>query len=138
MKIIITESQYKKYRHLFENSVYDDEIGDDYDDKLIPNQPIDKEGMNVEGEISGLPIKFRYAEKNVLDNGEIEYYGEILFKGEKYSGLFATDKRGYLVDVDFPLYFDEEVRLQDKLNDLGLYYEFEHWLDSEVIPTIKD
>jgi hypothetical protein len=28
MKIIITESQYKKYKHLFEQSVYDDE---DYD-----------------------------------------------------------------------------------------------------------
>ena len=90
------------------------------------------------GKIGSEPIKFRYAEENGLENGEIKYYGEILFKGEEYSGLFATDKRGYLIDVDFPLYFDEEVRLQDKLKDMELYYEFEHWLDSEVIPIIQD
>ena len=137
MKIIITESQYKKYKHLFEQSVYDDEENDSNTD-YSNEDTYTKEGTIIEGEIGSEPIKFRYAEENEIENGEIEYYGEILFKGEKYSGLFATDKRGYLVDVDFPLYFDEEVRLQDKLNDLGLYYEFEHWLDSEVIPTIKD
>ena len=137
MKIIITESQYKKYKHLFEQSVYDDEENDsntDYNNE----DTYTKEGTIIEGEIGSEPIKFRYAEENVLDNGEIEYYGEISFKGEKYSGLFATDKRGYLIDVDFPQYFNDDVRLQDELKDMGLYYEFEHWLDSEVIPTIKD
>ncbi len=137
MKIIITESQYKKYKHLFEQSVYDDEENDsntDYNNEETHT----KEGAIIEGEIGSNPIKFRYAEENVLDNGEIEYYGEISFKGEKYSGLFATDKRGYLIDVDFPQYFNDEVRLQDELKDMGLYYEFEHWLDSEVIPSIQD
>lgn len=137
MKIIITESQYKKYKHLFEQSVYDDEENDSNTD-YSNEDTYTKEGTIIEGEIGSEPIKFRYAEENEIENGEIEYYGEILFKGEKYSGLFATDKRGYLVDVDFPLYFDDEVRLQDKLKEMGLYYEFEHWLDSEVIPSIKD
>jgi len=137
MKIIITESQYKKYKHLFEQSVYDDEENDsntDYNNE----DTYTKEGTIIEGEIGSEPIKFRYAEENVLDNGEIEYYGEISFKGKKYSGLFATDKRGYLIDVDFPQYFNDEVRLQDELKDTGLYYEFEHWLDSEVIPSVQD
>jgi hypothetical protein len=137
MKIIITESQYNKYKHLFEQSVYDDEENDS-NDEYSNDETYTKEGTIIEGEIGSEPIKFRYAEENELENGEIEYYGEILFKGEKYSGLFATDKRGYLIDVDFPLYFDEEVRLQDKLKDMELYYEFEHWLDSEVIPSVQN
>ena len=84
MKIIITESQYKKYKHLFEQSVYDDEENDsntDYNNE----DTYTKEGTIIEGEIGSEPIKFRYAEENVLDNGEIEYYGEISFKGKKYS-----------------------------------------------------
>jgi hypothetical protein len=139
MKIIITESQYRQYKTLLEQSVYDDDEDDgDYNDNFITNQPFDKEGMVVEGEISGNPIKFRYGEEHVTDDGEIEYYGEILYDNKKYSGLLSTDKRGYLVHVNFQLYFDEEIKLQNELKEMGLYFEFEHWLDSEVIPQIQD
>ena len=100
MKIILTESQYRKYKSLFEQSVYDDSE-DDYEDNYIANQPIDKEGMVVEGEISGLPIKFTYSEEKVNEDNETEYFGEIQFYGDEFLGVIATDKRGYLIDVDF-------------------------------------
>jgi hypothetical protein len=140
MKIIITESQYRQYKSLLEQSVYDDGE-DDYEDKYIPNQPIDKEGMVVEGEISGLPIKFTYSEENVNENNETEYFGEIQFYGDEFLGIIVTDKRGYLIDVDFySTLSDDDVRLQKVLKDMNpkIYYEFEHWLDSEVIPQIQD
>ena len=140
MKIIITESQYRRYKSLLEESVYDDvEDDDDYEDKFIRKQTVDKEGMNVKGEISGLPIKFTYSEENVNENNETEYFGEIQFYGDEFLGILATDKRGYLIGVDFySTLSDDDVRLQTVLKEMGLYYEFEHWLDSKVIPKIKD
>lgn len=138
MKIIITESQYKKYKHLFEQSVYDDE---DYDSNTgYGNEEYDtKEGMTIEGEIKSLPVKFTYSEMKEIENGEIEYYGEVQFYGDEYLGVIATDKRGYLLEFDFySTLSDEDVRLQNVLKEMGGYYEFEHWLDSEVIPTIQD
>ena len=138
MKIIITESQYKKYKHLFEQSVYDDE---DYDSNTgYSNEEYDtKEGMTIEGEIKSLPVKFIYSEMKEIENGEIEYYGEVQFYGDEYLGVIATDKRGYLLEFDFySTLSDENVRLQNVLKEMGGYYEFEHWLDSEVIPSIQD
>ena len=138
MKIIITESQYRRYKSLLEQSVYDD---DDYDDEFITNEPFDKEGMVVKGEISGLPIKFTFSEENVNENNETEYFGEIQFNGDEYLGIISTDKRGYLTGVDFySTLSDDDVRLQKVLKDMNpkIYYEFEHWLDSEVIPQIQD
>ena len=138
MKIIITESQYNKYKHLFEQSVYDDEENDSNDD--YGNEEYDtKEGMTIEGEINSLPVKFTYSEMKENEDGEIEYYGEIRFYGDEYLGVIATDKRGYLLVFDFySTLSDEDVRLQNVLKEMGGYYEFEHWLDSEVIPSIKD
>lgn len=143
MKIIITESQYRQYKSLLEQSVYDDEEedGEHYDDKFKTNEPFDKEGMVVEGEISGLPIKFTYSEENVNENNETEYFGEIQFYGDEFLGLIITDKRGYLTGVDFySTLSDDDVRLQNVLKEMNpnIYYEFEHWLDSEVIPQIQD
>lgn len=142
MKIIITESQYRQYKSLLEQSVYDDEDDDgDNDDNFVTNQPFDKEGMVVKGEISGLPIKFTYSEENVNENYETEYFGEIQFYGDEFLGIIVTDKRGYLIDVDFySTLSDDDVRLQKVLKDMNpkIYYEFEHWLDSEVIPQIQD
>lgn len=143
MKIIITESQYRQYKSLLEQSVYDDdeEDGEHYDDKFKTNEPFDKEGMVVEGEISGLPIKFTYSEENINDNNETEYFGEIQFYGDEFLGLIITDKRGYLTGVDFySTLSEDDVRLQNVLKEMSpnIYYEFEHWLDSEVIPQIQD
>lgn len=136
MKIIITESQYKKYKHLFEQSVYDDE---EYDSEYSNEDYDTKEGTVVKGEISTLPIKFTYSEENINEDGDIEYYGEIQFYGDEYLGVIVTDKRGYLKGVDFySTLSDDDVRLQNVLKEMGGYYEFEHWLDSEVIPSIQD
>ena len=93
----------------------------------------------IDGEIKSLPVQFTYSEKKEIENGEIEYYGEVQFYGDEYLGVIATDKRGYLLEFDFysPL-SDEDVRLQNVLKEMGGYYEFEHWLDSEVIPSIQN
>ena len=141
MKIIITENQYKKYKHLFEHSVYEEEDDDDFyrNDDYGNEDYNNKEGKVVKGEIGTLPIKFTYSEENVNENGEIEYFGEIIFNGDEYLGIIGTDKRGYLLDFDFySVLRDEDIRLQNELKDMGVYYEFEHWLDSVVIPEIKD
>ncbi len=140
MKIIITESQYKRFKHLLEQSVYDEEDYDSNED--YSNGDYDtKEGMVVKGEISTLPIKFTYSEEKENENGEIEYYGEIQFNGDEYFGVIATDKRGYLIDVDFySVLSDDDIRIQNVMKDMNssIYYEFEHWLDSEVIPSLQD
>jgi hypothetical protein len=141
MKIIITERQYRQYKSLLEQSVYDEE--DDDDDNYLNNyrsaEPFDKEGMVVKGEVGSIPIKFTYSEENTTENGEIEYFGEIQFYGDEFLGIIITDKRGYLVDVDFySTLSDDDVRLQKVLKEMGLYFEFEHWIDSTVIPQIQD
>ena len=63
MKIIITERQYRQYKSLLEQSVYDEE--DDDDDNYLNNyrsaEPFDKEGMVVKGEVGSMPIKFTYS-----------------------------------------------------------------------------
>ena len=143
MKIIITESQYKKFKHLLEQDVYDDE---EYSNAGYGNEDYgiaDKEGMVFKTEIAGMPLKLTYSHTTQVSENEFEYYCEVVFYGDEFFGVFVTDKRGYLVDVDFPSVIsevDEDVRLQNVLKEMGskYYYEFEHWLDSEVIPSLMD
>jgi hypothetical protein len=142
MKIIITESQYKRFKHLLEQSVYDEEDYDSNED--YGNEDYDsKEGMVFKTEIGTMPLKLTYSHTNQISENEFEYYCEITYYGDEFFGVFVTDKRGYLTDLDFPSVLsekDEDVRLQDVLKELGgeYYYEFEHWLDSEVIPSLQD
>jgi len=142
MKIIITESQYKKFKHLLEQSVYDEEDYDSNED--YGNEDYDnKEGMVFKTEIGGMPLKLTYSHKNIIENNKLEYYCEVTFYGDEFFGVFITDKRGYLTDVDFPSVIsevNEDVRLQNVLKEMGneYYYEFEHWLDSEVAPSLQD
>ena len=143
MKIIITESQYKKFKHLLEQDVYDDE---EYSNTGYGNEDYgvaDKEGMVFKTEIAGMPLKLTYSHTTQVSENEFEYYCEVTFYGDEFFGVFVADKRGYLVDIDFPSVIsevDEDVRLQDVLKEMGskYYYEFEHWLDSEVIPSLMD
>jgi len=143
MKIIITESQYKRIKHLLEQSVFDDEEyrNDDYGNESYGIQ--DKEGMVFKTDIGGMELKLTYSHKNQLDDNQEEYYCEVVFYGDEFFGVFVIDKRGYLIDVDFPSVISEvgeDVRLQNVLKDMGneYYYQFEHWLDSEVIPSLMD
>ena len=143
MKIIITESQYKKFKHLLEQDVYDDE---EYSNAGYGNEDYgvaDKEGMVFKTEIAGMPLKLTYSHTTQVSENEFEYYCEVVFYGDEFFGVYVIDKRGYLTDVDFPSVIsevDEDVRLQDVLKEMGskYYYEFEHWLDSEVIPSLMD
>ena len=143
MKIIITESQYKRFKHLLEQDVYDDE---EYSNAGYGNEDYgiaDKEGMVFKTEIAGMPLKLTYSHTTQVSENEFEYYCEVVFYGDEFFGVFVADKRGYLVDIDFPSVIsenDEDVRLQDVLKEMGskYYYEFEHWLDSEVIPSLMD
>ena len=143
MKIIITESQYKKFKHLLEQDVYDDE---EYSNAGYGNEDYgvaDKEGMVFKTEIAGMPLKLTYSHTTQVSENEFEYYCEVTFYGDEFFGVYVIDKRGYLTDVDFPSVIsevDEDVRLQDVLKEMGskYYYEFEHWLDSEVIPSLMD
>lgn len=143
MKIIITESQYRRFKHLLEQDVYDDE---EYSNAGYGNEDYgiaDKEGMVFKTEIAGMPLKLTYSHTTQVSENEFDYYCEVIFYGDEFFGVFVTDKRGYLIDIDFPsvlLDGDDDVRLQDVLKEMGnkYYYEFEHWLDSEVIPSLMD
>jgi hypothetical protein len=137
MKIIITESQYKKYKHLFEQSVYGDE---DYDSNTgYGNEEYDtKEGMTIEGEIKSLPVKFTYSEMKEIENGEIEYYGEVTFNGDEFLGVIVTDKRGFLTDYDFySTLSDDEVRLQDIIEKENSDHEIENFFQEDVINILR-
>ena len=141
MKIIITESQYKKYKHLFEQDVYDD--GEEYSNDDYGNERYGVKVKEFETEIAGMPLKLTYSHTNQISENEFEYYCEITFYGDEFFGVYVIDKRGYLIEVDFPSVIsevDEDVRLQNVLKEMGskYYYEFEHWLDSEVIPSLID
>jgi len=145
MKIVISENQFKKYRKLLESFVddFEDEPEDDYKSDNDEYDIDKKEGRVFKTEIASMPLKLTYSHKNKISENETEYYCEVIFYGDEFLGVFVIDKRGYLTDVDFPSVVsevDEDVRLQDVLKEMGreYYYEFEHWLDSEVIPVLMD
>jgi len=145
MKIVISENQFKKYRKLLESFVddFEDEPEDDYKSDNDEYDIDKKEGRVFKTEIASMPLKLTYSHKNRISENETEYYCEVIYYGDEFLGVFVIDKRGYLTDVDFPSVVsevDEDVRLQDVLKDMGreYYYEFEHWLDSEVIPVLMD
>ncbi len=145
MKIVISENQFKKYRKLLESFVddFEDEPEDDYKSDNDEYDSDKKEGRVFKTEIASMPLKLTYSHKNKISENETEYYCEVIYYGDEFLGVFVIDKRGYLTDVDFPSVVsevDEDVRLQDVLKDMGreYYFEFEHWLDSEVIPVLMD
>ncbi len=145
MKIVISENQFKKYRKLLESFVddFEDEPEDDYKSDNDEYDIDKKEGRVFKTEIASMPLKLTYSHKNRISENETEYYCEVIYYGDEFLGVFVIDKRGYLTDVDFPSVVsevDEDVRLQDVLKEMGreYYYEFEHWLDSEVIPVLMD
>ena len=145
MKIVISENQFKKYRKLLESFVddFEDEPKDDYKSDNDEYDIDKKEGRVFKTEIASMPLKLTYSHKNRISENETEYYCEVIFNKDEFLGVFVIDKRGYLIDVDFPSVVsevDEDVTLKDVLKDMGkeYYYEFEHWLDSEVIPVLMD
>ena len=96
----------------------------------------EREGERFRWEKWGKPLVFTFSEENE-ENGEIEYFGEITFNGDEFLGVISTDKRGYITDYDFYSVFDENVRLQDTLKEMGIEAEIMNFFAEEIIPTLR-
>lgn len=96
----------------------------------------EREGEKFKWEKWGKPLVFTFSEENE-ENGEIEYFGEITFNGDEFLGVISTDKRGYITDYDFYSVFDENVRLQDTLKEMGIEAEIMNFFAEEIIPTLR-
>lgn len=162
MKYLITESQYQL---LLENQEYVDSLLDKITDKGYDSLSIDekrylkyysehtnkggnpdefvdpsevydeREGEVFKGMIADQPIEFTFSEE-VIEDDDIDYYGEIKFGGKEYFGTFTTDRNGYLKGIDFPNVDDEEdYRLQDVIE--GLEHELEMFFYEDVIKYLK-
>lgn len=157
MKIILTETQYKRLRETIDD-LYDkinrgekltphDEIklkrfskhvekgGDESD---FTNYNIDtdpNEGITFDYDLNGKTFKFKFSEITT-NKDEIELSGTISYDDNTYYGVIAVDKSGYLIDFDFYNINDENIKLQDILKKEGTYFEIEYFLVEEVIPKI--
>jgi hypothetical protein len=162
MKYLITESQYQL---LLENQEYVDSLLDKITDKGYDSLSIDekrylkyysehtsrggdpeefvdpsevydeREGEVFKGMLADQPIEFTFSEE-VIEDDDIDYYGEIKFGTKEYFGTFTTDRNGYLKGVDFSNVDDEEdYRLQDVIE--GLEYELEMFFYEDVIKYLK-
>jgi hypothetical protein len=96
----------------------------------------EREGEKFKWEKWGKPLVFTFSEENE-ENGEIEYFGEITFNGDEFLGVISTDKRGYITDYDFYSVFDENVRLQDTLREMGIEAEIMNFFAEEIIPILR-
>ena len=96
----------------------------------------EREGKRFKWVRFGLPLVFTFSEE-YKDNGEIVYFGEITFNKDEFLGEIATDKRGYLLDYDFYSVFDENVRLKDVLNEMGIEAEITNFFAEEIIPGLR-
>lgn len=162
MKYLITESQYQL---LLENQEYVDSLLDKITDKGYDSLSIDekrylkyysehtnkggnpeefvdpsevydeREGEVFKGMLADQPIEFTFSEE-VIEDDDIDYYGEIKFGTKEYFGTFTTDRNGYLKGVDFSNVDDEEdYRLQDVIE--GLEHELEMFFYEDVIKYLK-
>jgi hypothetical protein len=77
----------------------------------------EREGMKFKYDLKGRPFTFEFSEE-MVDNGEVGYYGEVTLNGDEFLGVIVTDERGYLLDYDFySTLSDDDVRLQNILKD---------------------
>jgi hypothetical protein len=162
MKYLITESQYEI---LLENQKYVDSIlekisesgydslsidekrylkyysehtskGGDPEEFIDPSEVYDeREGEVFKGMLADQPIQFTFSEE-VIEDDDIDYYGEIKFGAKEYFGTFTTDRNGYLKVVDFYNVDDEDdYRLQDVIE--GLEHELEMFFYEDVIKHLR-
>jgi hypothetical protein len=74
----------------------------------------ERSGKRFETIIEGNPLVFTFSEKTQNEYDEIEYYGDITYRGNEYIGGIFTDHNGFLIDFDFYDSLDNESkRLQD-------------------------
>lgn len=181
MKYIITESQFKMLKENQEkfDSLFN-KIADEGWDSLSPQEQDyvkrfsewsttgkkgsfedtdENESTNYEessGEefkttlIDGTELTFIFDYADILKNENL-FFGTVLWSGEEWSGLVATDKNGniteidFIMDQDFQSYnsndvnagYDEtqEVRLIDELNKKDVH-KIRYFFQEEVIPNL--
>lgn len=113
----------------------------DFDD-LIYQKTIDygqKEGDVFETTLSdGSEFKFKYDYTDELE-GEDIHYGVVYWNNKEWIGLFATDKRDKITEIDFVYdedFVGEEERLMDDLKDL--IHQVKLFFEEEVLPGLSN
>jgi hypothetical protein len=96
----------------------------------------EREGEKFTYDVMDMPMTYTFSEE-YQDGDEINYFGEIIFEDDEFLGIISTDKRGFLTGYDFYSVLDEDVRLQDKLQDMQIEDEVMNFFAEEVIPILR-
>ena len=110
-----------------EDFVYSDE--EDYDVDEREGETFTYNGFDM-------PLVYTFSEE-YEDGDEVNYFGEITFEDDEFLGVISTDKRGFITGYDFYSVLDENVRLQDKLQDMQIEDEVMNFFAEEIIPTLR-
>lgn len=95
-----------------------------------------RDGEKFEYNGFDIPLVYTFSEE-FEENGEINYFGEIIFEEDEFLGVITTDKRGYVTGYDFYSVLDEDTRLQDILKDMQIEDEVMNFFAEEVIPVLR-
>jgi len=110
-----------------EDFVYSDE--EDYDVDEREGETFTYNGFDM-------PLVYTFSEETE-EGGEINYFGEITFEDDEFLGVISTDKRGFITGYDFYSVLEDDVRLQDKLQDMQIEDEVMNFFAEEVIPVLR-
>lgn len=110
-----------------EEFVYSDE--EDYDADQ-------REGEKFTYDVMDMPMTYTFSEE-YQDGNEINYFGEITFEDEEFLGVISTDKRGFITGYDFYSVLENDIRLQDKLQDMQIEDEVMNFFAEDVIPILR-
>jgi len=110
-----------------EDFVYSDE--EDYDVDEREGETFTYNGFDM-------PLVYTFSEETE-EGGEINYFGEITFEDDEFLGVISTDKRGFITGYDFYSVLEDDVRLQDKLQDMQMEDEVMNFFAEEVIPVLR-
>jgi hypothetical protein len=110
-----------------EDFVYSDE--EDYDVDEREGETFTYNGFDM-------PLVYTFSEETE-EGDEINYFGEITFEDDEFLGVISTDKRGFITGYDFYSVLEDDVRLQDKLQDMQIEDEVMNFFAEEVIPVLR-
>jgi hypothetical protein len=110
-----------------EDFVYSDE--EDYDVDEREGETFTYNGFDM-------PLVYTFSEETE-EGGEINYFGEITFEDDEFLGVISIDKRGFITGYDFYSVLEDDVRLQDKLQDMQIEDEVMNFFAEEVIPVLR-
>ena len=95
-----------------------------------------REGEKFTYDVMDMPMTYTFSEE-YQDGDEINYFGEITFEDEEFLGVISTDKRGFITGYDFYNVLEDDIRLQDKLQDMQIEDEVMNFFAEEVIPILR-